>query len=162
MYVTFLVSRFHEFISLIIQYKYLNIMRRIRSPKIWFSAPDDAELILFTMVEVFHLRLTQTVIQKWFVQVRNQFRELREPGLPKDRWLSLALQYFKLIHRVGRITRKWTFLFSSGLNFRSVSGARLHPPQMRNYTNREPSGTVKADSTGEVSRSLECLVCKSC
>jgi len=53
-YVPFRVSRFPEIVLLIIQYKYLTIMRRIRCSKTWLSAQDYAVLVLLlNMVKLF-------------------------------------------------------------------------------------------------------------
>ena len=56
MYVHFLMARFQEIILLIIQYKYLNFVLRVRRSKVWFSvtARDYAVLdLLLNMVKSF-------------------------------------------------------------------------------------------------------------
>jgi len=95
-HVHFLVARFRKMILLIIQNNSSNLVRRIRSFRIWSSAQDYAVngfIPQHCWIADFHL--INMISWKYFVPLGYQ--------LSKGKSARNALKYFYMIHRVGRI-----------------------------------------------------------
>jgi len=78
----------------------INLVRRMRYYKIWCSALRCTDFITQHGCWVLHFRLTKMVRRKWSVPIRYQ--------LSKGKLAGFVLQYFYMIHRVGRMAYSGT------------------------------------------------------